>query len=1018
MEKQIVKKVIKSVIIFTFAIFFVSAVFPLQASATIKLDWENPNKTGKTNPYKIKTSDVLNSEMIMQVVGCTGITDKVSNAIVNFAKDLLTEAGRKKVKSKVCSIGVKLGVISGVTSNATIPGGGAQDIAKEIKCNETQQTEDPTGNAFTQETADDVAATKKREECLNGIAITLARNQLTAMTRNTMNWVNTGFEGDPLYIRNITSFTNSLEKNVIETGVNILTDGARPFPYGADFSRTAIKGYNSGSSLRSGAGNFLQSLTSDLSNFITDPNSYYTENQLEKANNANNAFSNDFSSGGWDGWLALTQKDQNNPLGFTMKASEFLQDQQMEQTENAKEELLTNDGFLSQKRCVKWIVIGEDGKPEMKETPLGSPKEKTTTRPDDNDICAPDGVENITPGSLIKDKVSTYLTSPERQLELTDTINESLNSLFTALISKFVTEGLSSLSSASTDANFTSTDSFGGYGNNDLSGNDSISFADLGLDENTTDTSGGYTNGSFDLTRDLGNTYIHNYTEQSRLGNWNAGTNVTAIPASSLADSKIESNLKLAQGIAPIGKDGIPLVNVYYDITTPGFTMIIENGLNDWKRGDRAFWDGEKWQNWKCGMQRVGGKRVCTNQMNPIKKKGILQIQKDYVTAGKEFLSVLPTIMPKLGELDYCIPGPNPNWQTNSGEAEGAFTELASTMKGKTQTRWRCPSGFHPNSLFSSYWSCGACCVKGLRYSRNTSYVSNYVFTTAEAGVPEYDNYYEIFKNTATSWWSKIREGSYWTSFNSRYSTLQNDTRTRLTDQQIIDNAVKQVTADIAVFYKEYGDYINRTYGARSLMQREFLENENTTTLVANPAWLPMSTGGLDVTKDIVAYSEDISATTNTYKDGVIKANENINKLELIKTQVSAIIQAAQKRRDDKLMAEQGLTYDQYIDKYAQCLNEEDIIYYDDFDTTNPANEAERCTDEMDNDLDGLADRKDPDCRIPMDSTAGTCVNGDTIHTSLPITNITCAERRTYGECIIFPYYHSRSKTYCEWVER
>ena len=73
-----------------------------------------------------------------------------------------------------------------------------------------------------------------------------------------------------MYVRSITNFTNSIERNVLETGVKKLIDPENAYPYGRAFSRTMIRGYNS----RVGIDRFANSLVSDLSSFVRDPNSY------------------------------------------------------------------------------------------------------------------------------------------------------------------------------------------------------------------------------------------------------------------------------------------------------------------------------------------------------------------------------------------------------------------------------------------------------------------------------------------------------------------------------------------------------------------------------------------------------------------------------------------------------------------------------------------------------------------------------------------------------------------------
>ena len=96
--------------------------------------------------------------------------------------------------------------------------------------------------------------------------------------------------------------------------------------------------------------------------------------------------------------------------------------------------------------------------------------------------------ETVTPGSIIKDKVSTYINSPERQLELADDINKVLNTLFSTLISKLQNQGLSSLSTDRyeyTSGYLTNTNMGVGYGNNN---NDIGSFQDtLRSEEHTSE---------------------------------------------------------------------------------------------------------------------------------------------------------------------------------------------------------------------------------------------------------------------------------------------------------------------------------------------------------------------------------------------------------------------------------------------------------------------------------------------------------------------------------------------------
>lgn len=1054
MEKQIIRKIIKGTTILIFALFFLQVVYPSQALAANELNWENPNSNSNNNPYKFKLKDSLNSELIMQVVGCTGVVDKVSGALTNFASEAtnkVLEMLKRKAKEKAAIAACKAAKGSAGTAVATVMNtqltGG---IEMTIDCKVIDRNEDSDVKNEVAKNTKVLENTKKRDECLNGIAITLAKNQLTSMTRYTMNWINTGFNGDPMYVRNITSFTNSIEKNILEKNIAQLSNSNKAYPYGTDFSRSAINGYKIGSGFRSGATNFLDSLTSDLGSFLSDPESYYGYSEktaMERAQEANERFSNDFSVGGWNGWLALTQRDQNNPLGFTMQASQYLADQQENEVQNTKEELLTNNGFLSQKKCAEWqqyldegiaeeeLIINDDGSSSY--TPIYS-KNKSS----EYDQCVK--YEVVTPGSIIRDKLGTYINSPERQLELADTINESLNSLFSALISKFQNQGLSSLSTEKYE--YTSSNMGVGYGSN----------VDLFTNGSAT---GGYINGSFDLTRDLGNTYIHEYTQRP-LGTWNANTGIVD---SSNPPKKLyigvgpfsgEENIETGRGSATIGN----LNNVYYTVSVAGNTKLFNDGYNGWAKNDRAFWNGREWQNWKVGTT------------NPIKKRGVIQIQKDYIVAAKEILSKLPNIMPKIGELDYCIPGPNPNWEANSGDAYTGFSEYAYSLN--------------------------------YRYTDGNFFVRDGSdYSIAQPGSKIFDTYKNIFSKTNESIWSKIIHSQIFIEITS-LGLMEDEQENDIEEENAgaIEAAKNHVTVGLETFVKEYNKAINNLYGKKSLMQTQFLEKENSYDLIENSAWLQMSEEGLNITKNIGAYNEDINQAIEDYKNSIVLANANIYKLDKIRQRVSEIIKVAQDRRDENLIkilneetvrdcnekyvkcmsegyglspqeisrtGERGqlctakkqiclattLTEAQYKEKYKECLEEEDILYYDDTEIMSNTGGGERCDDELDNDLDGLIDREDPDCsgnpgvntcsnganNPPRCTTQnGQCLNGaknpptcDSFNivvgkyckidltdparqTTLP-NNIKCEQRQTELDCTEEPYIRANRSVLCYW---
>ncbi len=939
MKKQIGKKII---IIMTLIFISAQFIYPSILHAEVKLNWDNPNQGN--NPYKFKLSDYLNSQMVMQVIGCTGIVNKISSSLAGLMsgdtsaiKDLW-QSKKSQALDKIC-LKMAMSAMGGV---ASLPYVSLEQIPKTVAeyCAQTKTSNKELEKAAKKDVAIEKGNTF-REECLNGIAYTLARNQLTSMTKQTMNWVATGFEGDPMYVQNINNFISSIEEEIIYQELNSIKnlDGSyniQDYPYGRDFERSLIRSHQSSQ-------DFASSSKQDLTNYLTDGATI-------------DDFADDFSKGGWAGWLGLTQHPQNNPLGYTYLASQNIADKKAKETENLKAEKAENNGVLSQKTCVVKAITKKEGQIEIDKTKamkavntaqnkfnkaqneydnaggngndrvdlqaaaaklviareelqeaLSNQTELNATIEDlkNKDECAEWKV--VTPGSLIKDKVSYYLNSPERQLEMADDINQVLNVLFAQLIDKLRLDGLSSLSSQ------TFTNGSGGIGSNswttpinytDVEGN---KYAGSGLDESR----------PFDLTKDLGN--IYNRSDVRELGDWNANTNVT-IPK----DGSRSGPLLV----------GIGITNTYYTVTVAGDTKLFLDGYDAWAVGDRAFFDGENWQNWK------------KDENSPIAKKGIIQIQKDYVTLAKELLKVMPAVMPALGELDYCIPGPNPNWQINSGKNVDYFTDFIDGLESKYEDiddkedriDIKSPEEKKESTLYKNY--------RGM-----------FTNESASGWAPGWDIWDQVLNTDILLYMKKLADAKHdddrW-----RGTFLVQEAREEVEEmkQSILDS--------LEVFNSEYPKAIDKIY---SSMQQEFIQNERLFVQEKNPAWIPMAKEGLTLTKKMISYDEEIIQANEDLKDMIAETDSIVNKLEVIRYDVSKIIKAAQDRRDGAIT--EALNKDpynkgyksitEYKSEYKECLAEENI---DSVNFEIDIDESNRCGDKVDNDFDGLIDEFDPDC--------------------------------------------------------
>lgn len=810
MNKQSTRKIIS---FFIAVIFLVQVVLPTSVFADNKpLDYDNPNKTGD-NPYRVSLKGVISSGLLTNLVGCTGIVDKVSKVTVGFAQRLLDNKKEKALAKKDAK----------TKNNSSVPSNDEDVALHEVDAKQEAK-----------KSADDQSFT---ENCLKGIAITLAKNQLTAMTKYTMNWITTGFNGDPLYVRNVDSYMDTLTTKILQEENNIFKDAnnEKYYPYGRDYARGQVNSYKAS---KDTYGALKQDLTAYLSPGATPE-----------------SFANDFSQGGWSGWLALTQRSQNNPLGFTLKATENLENQKAKAVESAKDELNRNQGVFDQKKCVQYEVPKATGPSGPKGTDtcgikdsqgncLGSPSQSTVT-PTQTQTPKCIKWETVTPGSVIKSKIDTYINSPERQIELADTLNDALNALFSALINKFENQGLSGLGSK---VNTFTNPVSGGFGSNSLVDSLGNTLSSVGVfdDKNASQK----INESFDLTRDLGN----KYTNPIDSGSWNADTNTPEI--------------KPDEGIK----------NQYYTVSVAGDTKLFA-GTHHWKVGEKAYYDGVKWS---VGVPK-----------HIIEKKGVFQIQKDYMASITKTVAVLPQVIPKLGELDYCIPGPNANWQNNSQEAHDEYFNY---LSGVTAT----PVTYR---IDARDYGCFAVICGVINHDHHV------------LSIPDFSNYKKLFDD-GRNLWPKIEQQEFFYVIKPFRTNWTFGTNTWAVREEDVGAQVAKWTDLATKAWDEYTIKARDRYGLTSPMRTEFTPEGN-----PNPAYLPMAQAGLDLTKNLATDAEDLPKAIAQAEDNFAQSSGAIYRLGFIKDKVNAIISAAQKRRKDRRVAD-GLPAMPQI-----CLDNEKVTW-------------------------------------------------------------------------------------------
>ena len=219
---------------------------------------------------------------------------------------------------------------------------------------------------------------------LDLIAITIARLAIEQILKETTVWINSGFDGNPLYATNPKQFFGKIADNVAGDFIAGSELGFLCSPFQAKI-RLALQQYHTQGR------QFQCSLTQVVGNI--------------------EGFYNDFSQGGWDGWFAMTQNDVNNPYGAYLEAKLELDSRIASAIGLQDKELSWNSGFLSFKDCLEY-----DGE-------TGECDQYSPTR---------------TPGMEIEKRLSTLLSTDIRQLELADELDELISALIKELLRQMV----------------------------------------------------------------------------------------------------------------------------------------------------------------------------------------------------------------------------------------------------------------------------------------------------------------------------------------------------------------------------------------------------------------------------------------------------------------------------------------------------------------------------------------------------------------------------------------------------
>ncbi|MGC9602433.1 MAG: hypothetical protein ABSE76_01680 [Minisyncoccia bacterium] len=272
-------------------------------------------------------------------------------------------------------------------------------------------------NVITYTTVNTSATAKNTGGFVNCITNVIAKVALQQITNSVVNWINSGFHGQPSFVTNFQQFFT----NVADIAAGQFIQGG-PLSFLCSPFQLQIKIAVAQSYANRGA------MSCTLTKVINNVNSFMNGN---------------FSQGGWPGLLSFTTTPTNNPYGAYAYAQIGLVTAQQNAIANAKNNI-SPTGFLNS------ISFGQaqscNNVTTINSTPTALQNSQAAR------ISCPSGCtcSVATPGSVIEASLDKTLGSGIDQLGLANDIDQIINALITQLMTRMLQNGLSSLSQTTT----------------------------------------------------------------------------------------------------------------------------------------------------------------------------------------------------------------------------------------------------------------------------------------------------------------------------------------------------------------------------------------------------------------------------------------------------------------------------------------------------------------------------------------------------------------------------------------
>lgn len=245
------------------------------------------------------------------------------------------------------------------------------------------------------------------ERIVDGIAMTAAQIVVDRMVQATVKWAQSGFEGNPAYVTDPEQYFAELADGIAGEFIEGSDLGYLCSPFQANIRLSLAQQYYE-------AQPFQCTMTDVVGNIDT--------------------FFNDFSQGGWDAWVTMTQNPTNNPYGAYLEAKIELDSRIASAVNLQREQLSWNQGFLSWSRCIETNPPPSNG--DGSDGLLPSRNLRHVPGKAVGECIQRGPVE--TPGATVKSQLDKVLPSGLERLISVEHVEQLINAFASGLLQRFV----------------------------------------------------------------------------------------------------------------------------------------------------------------------------------------------------------------------------------------------------------------------------------------------------------------------------------------------------------------------------------------------------------------------------------------------------------------------------------------------------------------------------------------------------------------------------------------------------